>query len=476
MKGAKGLIRSPNCRGDYLNGRKYPSSETAQLRGARNKTRQSTVSFNILVLVMNSNMKGIQRYDRLKMGAFNGNTRSAMDSESVVSTIMSTTSNTTEAFFSDVLTADESNASLLHENKRRRSRKSRKRPQRRPRGISLERQILRLILRTASAGAAGAHFELGTSPHPAGPVCSPQDILKDLASDLELWNELLYFPRPERTLDDQAITKESVFAENPPILNDETSIHCTESRQQPDDNDPALTLLFSSKDTQQEQGIRDEPEALPGEELSMPEPIQSQNSDFVPIEPFDSVSWRNKSRALNPGTKQPTPTDSTSKTTVTCTQTRRESVVFKTNFEDWNKFEPDAFLPIQHSEPLLNSPMRGDSSLSMASIKARSGDPLKARKTMVPKKLPSPSSRRLPIVIFDGRSTESRAMMSPTSVQRKHSSFQDEYRGYRPESPYSIVDQGVTAGSTQFRRSIRVDPPASHIRQFHHTKVSRITI
>jgi len=416
---------------------------------------------------MNSNMKGFRRYDRFSMGAINGTARSAIDSESVVTSMMSTTSNTTWTSFGDVLIADESNASLQHENKYRRSRSSKKRTQRRPRGISLERQILRLILRTASAGAGGAHFDVETSPRPAGPVYSPQDILKDLASDLELWNELLSSPRPERALNYQAITEGNVLPKNPPILSDETSIHFTESRQQPDDeDDPELTPLFPPKDTQQEQGIRDEPEALPGAEPSMSAPTQSQNSDLVPIESFESISWRNKSTALNPETKSPTSTDLPSKFTVKCTQTRRESVVFKTNFEEWNKFEPDAFLPIPHSEPLLTSPTRGPSSFNIASIKTRLEEPL-----------PYTSSRRLPIIIFDGRSTEARGMMSPTSVQRKHSSFRDDYRIGHPESPDSTFDHsGVTAGSTQFRRSIRVDPPASHIRHFARTKVSRITI
>jgi hypothetical protein len=429
-------------------------------------------------------MKGAQQHGHLRRkdeaGPFNG-TRSALDSESVVSSMMSTTSNMTEIASEEVFTCDESSRSLQLNNNFRRSRASTKRKQRRQRGISLERQILRLMLRTASAGAVGAHFEVETSP-PSRPVCSPQDILKDLASDKETWRYLHSCLRPERATDDHTITKGNMVPTNPPILKDELSIQCNELRQQEECvHDPSLNHMSSPNETEQEPGIREGPEGLPEEVSSILENIQTRNTDFMPMESFESVSWREKATAMNPGTRWSTSTESPSKTTVKSELTRGESVVFKTNFEEWNKFEPDAFLPVQCADTLLNYPSlsetRVHSSTSTFSFTSRFEEPLTTRKTKETNLLSYASPRSLPRIMSDGRWAESRPTGSSKSSQRMQSSVGNEYELCHPESPDSIFDHpAVATRSTQFRRSNRVDPPASHYRQFYRNEVSRITI
>lgn len=393
-----------------------------------------------------------------------------MDLESVVSSIVSR-SVMTETTFGDDLTGHESTLILqLTSMHTRRAQTSKNRKQRRKRGASLERQISRYILGTASAGAAAAHFEVGTEPPRPHPVSSAQDILKDLARDQEAWEDFVSLSQTECMPDNSVVTKETVLRESSPLIAVETPLHEFELSQHALYGDPSLDLYLPEMTPEEEPRIREELETFPEELPLLPEQIQTMN--FAPIESFESVSWRGSKKVSNTGTEGSRFTDSPD-------DIRVESVVFKTNFDEWNKFEPNAFLPIGSSEFEYSEHSVGNDSLKARLEESFTVTKTRAQKNdRTPQKMvPDPSPGRHPRIIFDDRSAQSREKLSTPIMDYKKSPAWMEPKNFHPVSPDSIFDYPSAALlPIECHRTVRVDPPASYDLRFPRAEVTQFMI
>lgn len=428
------------------------------------------VCLSLLVIVIT--MKIFKRYSRLagkeKIESFAVD-HAPKDTESVFSSSIMSTSVLTEATFGDSSTLNGSRITTAT-GRRRRIKKNR---ERRKRGRSLEREISMLILGTASSGASGAHFEVGKSSLSHESERSALAILKDLGEDVEIKKE----SRSTSPTTADCRTREDSMTRDLAVAAD-TDAHKVKIpiASAPEVyKDPEITLNLS-----QESSIEDKAK----EELDIisEEPILSIKDDFqedsMPLESFESISWRDSNsfskekKGITGAIKSPLQEKKND------AFSPRTPVVFKTNFDEWSKFEPAAFIEktqSQYSDTLIDPDdfeVTPEAEASPLSQSPKNEDDNKSKHPKTQRKLPDPSPSRPPRVLYDEGSLRSRE--ETTSAYEDH---HPTYESFHPGSPDSIFDYPDASPPTQKGpRAIRLDPPAAHALQIPEAEVTRIMI
>jgi len=406
---------------------------------------------------------------------------------------------------------------------RSRDLKTKTKKHRRKRGASLERQITELILASVSDGYSStrAHFEVGNEFRPSQSNLSAQDILDDLASDQEAWQDLIpgmpleCLPETAETSQIVDVSEESTNLEPetphpyptpPPMTTTTTTMAVLADLCQQDtdddptfglepetphpyptpsppppmtrttmtvladlclqdtDDDPTFGLDVQEEDTEEEQqGSREQPELCPGEEdhalLEVDPTLLDQDSLLLPS--FESTSWHAASTSSNFGDTALRPLKSGWRT-VFPTETRDDLVLFKTNFDEWSHFDPDSFSPVDFSDNLMDS-IRFDSSTVSQSITMGKVDPpfevshIKIRKKLDPSPSRRPRGTASSSSSNDNRSTQSRGILTPRPIV-----YVKQGSSHR-ESPSSVCNYPITEFTVRTRRnnSRRIDPPTS---------------
>jgi len=411
----------------------------------------------------------------------------------------------------------------------RRSSNRSKRKTRRKRGDSLEREISQLILSTASSGATDAHFEvLGRPPSPINvDSTSVNFILQDLVhldeersvseSSIRSSRALSLLANDTKPLDPEAklVTEENSKTDLPralPSFDQATS---------PEYADPPLDISFSDGEditgaAEPQHGLgKSQRDSIPALSTKDMKGSQKQGHDFAPVESFESICWKEdevdpipvgSNRALSPvpllPTKQDPPTNQSAevmivkakekakssslpsvidnrsethkstrgKVEVQTKTTASESVIFKTNFDEWTPFEPmEASRTDMRFSDTLVDPMEFEENDSIDENGFLLIPPQRTRK--VPK-LRAPTANKR--ILLESRSKSSE-LRSPAVLEDRRTFDARDFGSFHPDSPDSVFDypSGVSQKSS---RSYRSDPPSSQDLQFLEYRATRLAI
>lgn len=419
-------------------------------------------------------MRGFKQYSRLsrRQETESCNTdKQAVDSVSVVSSTMFKSA-FTDATSGDDLTDHESKLLLqLTGNSQRRAQNCKKTNQRRKRGASLERQISQVILRTAAASADGTY--LGIEPPLTHSVCSSRDILKDLASYHEEVVKSKPNTRTEHMVESSTGIKEEVDRDPPPPFAEESPMFDIASIEQEVNEDAHLKPYLQEKTAKEQKGLGEKIPSLAEAEPALPKEDEASKGDFMPTESFESLSWHGLQKLSKKPPKKSMPLSLQSKITVKSENSRAESVVFKTNFNDWSKFEPADFLPAidaRYSETIVDSAQTetGKGSTRKEPLRARLEESYPTRQ-MSANKIVSDHGR-LPRTFLGNYSERSRGEPSPPFAHWRQLQRTSDKTCSHPDSPDSILNFPSAASGMKFDRSVRMDPPASYELGFPNQK------